>query len=246
MSEPALKEITGRIGKYDIVKPLGKGAMGIVYLAKDSMLDREVALKVVRADVALSAGASARFVAEARATAALAHPGIVAFEKARHVRIWKLDARTGAFGAQFLYPLDDPATFLRDQKAGSVELSDVKVSEIAVIGPDRLLILERISRITKIYQVTLSARFTVPAAHMDVRTLPTLEQSSAALVMPEDLPVLAKSLVLTTDDAPEMDRDLEGLVVLSPKELLLVTDNDFSVEDARTRFWRVRLAAPLA
>ena len=64
--------------------------------------------------------------------------------------------------------------------------------------------------------------------------------------MTGDLPVLAKSLVITTDDAPDMDRDLEGLVVLSPNELLLVTDNDFSVEGARTRFWRVRLAAPLA
>ncbi len=59
-------------------------------------------------------------------------------------------------------------------------------------------------------------------------------------------PVLAKSLVITTDDAPDLDRDLEGLVVLSPTELLLVTDNDFSVEGARTRFWRIRLAAPLA
>ena len=81
---------------------------------------------------------------------------------------------------------------------------------------------------------------------MDVRTRPTLEQSSAAALPPDDYPVLAKSLVLTTDDAPEMDRDLEGLVVLSPNELLLVTDNDFSVEGARTRFWRVKLAVPLA
>jgi hypothetical protein len=176
----------------------------------------------------------------------LAHPSVAAFESARHVRIWKLDARTGAMVGQFLYPLDAPETFLRDQQAGDVTLSDVKVSEIAVTGPDRLLILERISRTTKIYQVTLSARFAVPAAHMDVRTRPTLEQSSAAADPPDDLPVLAKSLVLTTDDAPDIDRDLEGLVVLSPNELLLVTDNDFSVEGARTRFWRIRLAAPLA
>ncbi len=176
----------------------------------------------------------------------LAHPGVPAFENAGHVRIWKLDARTGALDAQFLYPLDAPATFLRDQKAGKVELSDVKVSEIAAIGPDRLLVLERISRTTKIYEVKLGARLSIPAAHMDVRTRPTLEQLSAAGGLPDDLPVLAKSLVLTTDEAPEMDRDLEGLVVLSPNELLLVTDNDFSVEGARTRFWWVKLAAPLA
>lgn len=175
----------------------------------------------------------------------LAHPDVAAFESARHVRMWKLDARTGALIGQFLYPLDAPATFLQDQKAGDVELTDVKVSEITVTGPDRLLILERISRTTKLYQVTLSPRYHVAAAHMDVRTRPTLEQSSAAAVSPDNFPVLAKSLVLTTDDAPEMDRDLEGLVVLSPNELLLVTDNDFSVAGARTRFWRVKLAVAL-
>ena len=175
----------------------------------------------------------------------LAHPGVAAFENARHVRIWKLDARTGAMVGQFIYPLDAPATFLRDQKAGNVELSDVKVSEIAVIGPDRLLVLERISRTTKIYQVDLRPRFAVSAMHMNARTRPTIEQLSAAETS-DKFPVLAKALVLTTDDAPEMDRDLEGLVMLSPNEILLVTDNDFSIEGARTRFWRVRLAAPLA
>jgi hypothetical protein len=161
------------------------------------------------------------------------------------VRIWQLDARTGAVGAQFLYPLDGPASFLRDSEAGSVEFSDLKVSEVAVIGSGHLLILERISRTTKIYQVHLSPQFAVPAAQMNVRTRPTLEQSSAASEIPDDVPVLAKALVFTTDDAPEMDRDLEGLVVLSPTELLLVSDNDFSVEGARTKFWRVRLAVPL-
>ena len=82
-------------------------------------------------------------------------------------------------------------------------------------------------------------------AHMDIRTRPTLEEISGAAVIPSDVQVLAKTLVLTTDDAPEMDRDLEGMIVLSPDEILLVTDNDFSVEGARTRFWRVRLATPL-
>jgi tRNA A-37 threonylcarbamoyl transferase component Bud32/tetratricopeptide (TPR) repeat protein len=76
-AEPALKEITGRIGKYDIVKPLGKGAMGIVYLAKDSMLDREVALKVMVSNIADDPELKMRFEREAKAVAKLSHPNVV-------------------------------------------------------------------------------------------------------------------------------------------------------------------------
>lgn len=75
--EPALKELTGRIGKYDIVKPLGKGAMGIVYLAKDSMLDREVALKVMVSNIADDPDLKMRFEREAKAVAKLSHPNVV-------------------------------------------------------------------------------------------------------------------------------------------------------------------------
>ena len=175
----------------------------------------------------------------------LAHPGVAAFKNARHVRIWKLDAQTGAFKAQFLYPLDAPATFLRDQDAGDVEPTDVKVSEAAVIGPDRLLVLERISQTTKLYEWTLVLG---SQSRRRIWTPEPARRSSneRRFGSCQHLPVLAKSLVITTDDAPEIDRDMEGLVVLSPTELLLVTDNDFSVEGARTRFWRVSLAAPLA
>ncbi|MBK5254883.1 MAG: protein kinase [Vicinamibacteria bacterium] len=75
--EPALKEITGRIGKYDILKLLGKGAMGIVYLAKDSMLDREVALKVMVSNIADDPDLKMRFEREAKAVAKLSHPNVV-------------------------------------------------------------------------------------------------------------------------------------------------------------------------
>lgn len=176
----------------------------------------------------------------------LAHPGMTAFKKGRHVRIWKLDAVTGAVAAQFAYPFDEAATFQRDQEAGDVDPTDVKVSEAVAIGPDRLLIMERISRTTKIYRVHLAPRFILPVAHLNQRSRPTLEQLSGAdSLLDAAVPVLAKTLVLSTDDAPELDRDLEGLVTLSSRELLLVNDNDFSVEGARTRFWRIRLERSL-
>jgi hypothetical protein len=57
--------------------------------------------------------------------------------------------------------------------------------------------------------------------------------------------VLAKDLLLSTDDFPEVAADLEGMVILSPTELLLVNDNDFGVEGAKTSFWRVTFHEPI-
>jgi tRNA A-37 threonylcarbamoyl transferase component Bud32/tetratricopeptide (TPR) repeat protein len=72
-----LKELTGRIGKYDIVKPLGKGAMGIVYLAHDTVLERDVALKVMVAQIADDPELRGRFEREAKAVARMTHPNVV-------------------------------------------------------------------------------------------------------------------------------------------------------------------------
>src|SRR5262245_13696956 len=71
------KELTGRIGKYEIVKALGKGAMGQVYLATDTILDREVALKVMVAAIADDPELKTRFEREAKAVAKMQHPNVV-------------------------------------------------------------------------------------------------------------------------------------------------------------------------
>ncbi|HZM49153.1 MAG TPA: serine/threonine-protein kinase, partial [Vicinamibacteria bacterium] len=72
-----IKELSGRIGKYDIVKPLGKGAMGIVYLAHDTILERDVALKVMVAAIADDPELKTRFEREAKAVARMTHPNVV-------------------------------------------------------------------------------------------------------------------------------------------------------------------------
>jgi serine/threonine protein kinase len=70
-------EVTGRISKYEIVSQLGKGAMGIVYRAHDTVLDRDVALKVMAAGIAEDLELKQRFEREARAVARMTHPNIV-------------------------------------------------------------------------------------------------------------------------------------------------------------------------
>jgi eukaryotic-like serine/threonine-protein kinase len=70
-----------RIGRYEIQRPLGRGTMGVVYLAEDPALQRLIALKTI--DLAFSIPPAEResfeqrFLAEARVAAKVSHPGIV-------------------------------------------------------------------------------------------------------------------------------------------------------------------------
>ena len=65
-----------KLGRYEIRSKIGAGAMGEVYLAEDTQLQRKVAVKVLPADVASNQDRMRRFVLEAQAAAALNHPNI--------------------------------------------------------------------------------------------------------------------------------------------------------------------------
>ena len=65
-----------RLGPYQITAPLGAGGMGEVYLARDTRLDRDVAIKVLPAAVSRDPDRLARFEREARVLASLNHPNI--------------------------------------------------------------------------------------------------------------------------------------------------------------------------
>ena len=64
-------------GEYSLQRELGRGGMGIVYLARDVQLDRDVAIKVLPSHLASSASWRERFLREARTAAGLSHPNIV-------------------------------------------------------------------------------------------------------------------------------------------------------------------------
>lgn len=71
----ALEGVLGH--QYEIVRRLGSGGMGAVYLANDRALERFVAIKVLRPDLAAAPESRERFRREARVAAQLSHPGIL-------------------------------------------------------------------------------------------------------------------------------------------------------------------------
>lgn len=131
-------------------------------------------------------------------------------------RVWTLDAEDGRMLAEHRYPFDAPETFLRDAADGAVGPGDLKIGDALWLDEDRLLVLERISLSSKLYLARLN---------------------------PDG--AIAKTLLLSTDDHPQVCADLEGIALLSDRELLLVNDNDFGIEGAATRFYRVAFDQPL-
>ena len=79
------------LSHYLITSELGRGGMGVVYRAHDQLLNRDVALKLMREDVVNQSERRARILAEARAASALNHPGITTIydvgETAEHLFI---------------------------------------------------------------------------------------------------------------------------------------------------------------
>jgi len=76
------KPVPTELGRYEVVKLLGRGAMGAVYLARDPVIDRTVAVKLIQTVAEVSAAEfekyRERFHREAKAAGQLSHPGIVA------------------------------------------------------------------------------------------------------------------------------------------------------------------------
>jgi formylglycine-generating enzyme required for sulfatase activity len=116
----------GTLGPYRVVKELGKGGMGAVYLALDPRLDRKLALKVMLPEFAANRDAKERFLREAKAAAKISHDNVVT--------VYEADERAGIpyIAMQFLqgYPLDQ---FLKEK--GTPPLAHViRIAREAALG----------------------------------------------------------------------------------------------------------------
>jgi Tol biopolymer transport system component len=71
-----MTDLPAKIGPYDITREIGRGGMGVVYLARDERLDRDVAIKALPDELAADPGRLARFESEGKALAQLSHPNV--------------------------------------------------------------------------------------------------------------------------------------------------------------------------
>ena len=79
---PAAPGEVGTLGPYRVLKELGAGGMGAVYLALDTRLNRKLALKVMLPEYAANPAAKERFLREARAAAQISHDNVVTVHEA--------------------------------------------------------------------------------------------------------------------------------------------------------------------
>jgi serine/threonine protein kinase len=145
-----------RVGSYEILGSLGAGGMGEVYRAKDLRLEREIALKVLPADVAAAPDRLARFEREAKSVAGLNHPNIVvlhSIEEADGVRFLTMELVDGDPRARLVVPGGLPlarvldiaiaiADALAAAHARGIVHRDLKPANVVVARDGRVKVLD--------------------------------------------------------------------------------------------------------
>lgn len=175
----------------------------------------------------------------------LANPDEGVLRVSSNTRILKIDLATGAVLAEYLYRLDEAGSFRGDNGRMARDQHDVRISEVAAVGPDRLIVLERINRTAKFYRIDLSTSLPLPPRFDDEKTVPSLEQLGATELEANGIIPVEKTLVLDTDDVKGMPPRIEAIAVLSPREMIVVNDNDFAIDGAKTQMFRVRFGEPV-
>lgn len=177
----------------------------------------------------------------------LANPDAKAYKSSRIVRLGQYDLEQGRMVGEYVYILDLPTSFPADNQKKKRKQSDVKISEMHWIAPNKLLVLERIAKSTKFYEIDLAAATNILASVWDMESKsPSLASLNVAeLDRKHGISYADKSLALWSEDYPQMPTKIEGIGIVDAKTLIFVNDNDFGIEGAATQVITVPLTKPL-
>src|SRR5256885_12900636 len=145
-----------KLGRYEIRSKLGEGGMGEVYLARDTQLDRDIALKTLTPEVARDQQRLHRFLQEARAASALSHPNVAHiyeigevdgthFIAMEYIEGEQLDRRIGAQPLalpQLLEFAIQIADALDEAHAKGITHRDIKSSNVMIAARGRVKVLD--------------------------------------------------------------------------------------------------------
>jgi hypothetical protein len=169
----------------------------------------------------------------------LANPDADAYKKASATRLLKIDLKSRQVVGEYVYTLDPAESFKNDT---SDKQSDVRISELTAVGDDKLIVLERIAKTTKLQAIDLSGATNILGTDWDnVGTSPSLEQTAAADLAGQGITPVSKKLWLDSSAYAELPEKVEGVAIVDGKELVLINDDDFGIEGAKTRIVRITM-----
>lgn len=177
----------------------------------------------------------------------LINPTIDEYRASPLVRLYALDRKSGQVVARYLYSLEPPGAYGGDHgiSGRSLRQSDVRLMEIVALDGSTLLCLERLRNLSRIYRVSLREATEFPLAFDDAATQPSLERLDAASWPVAGVQPLKKTLIYETDPSRGPAGRLTGMAVLSDRELVVIGNNDFGIDGARTQMFRLTFPASI-
>ncbi|HRJ69150.1 MAG TPA: esterase-like activity of phytase family protein [Beijerinckiaceae bacterium] len=178
---------------------------------------------------------------------ALANPALEAYRHSPATRIWKIERTSGRIVAEYVYRLDPPGNFPADTSVAGRPLrqSDVRIAEIVAMGENRLLVLERVRHGSRIFVATLSPGQELPPPYDDEKTRPSLEELFPDVWEIAGIAPVKKMLLVDSERIKGIGGRLTAMAVLSPRELVLMSNNVYGVEGGRSQTFRLTFSAPV-
>jgi len=175
----------------------------------------------------------------------LANPDNDAYKKSASTRLWKMERATGKVLGEYVYQLDEGTSFGVDNKKEAQKQNAVRLSEMVNFGGDKLLVIERISKTTKFYVVDLASGTAIDGSWDKLETTPSLEQLGRDELEAKGVKPLVKTLILDSDTVENMPKKVEGVAVMSPTEMIVLSDSDFGIEGDVTQIRRITFGTPV-